>query len=640
MATTIGALFEAIARERDPDRLLHVTVTGAAELFRAPIAVLVACDPRGNFSVASVGTDVPTIDESAFEQVWSASRPGDPCFEFEGHRGVLVLLREGAETYVNDELSIALAAHIGLAWVAANERQRARATDSVHRTLVEQLPAITYYRAVDKPGIPSFVSPQIKDILGYEPAEVLADRDFFRSHVHPDDHHTIGENQPASRQVGDRPVRVEYRLRHRDGSYRWVHNHALSVRTDNDAERMVVGVIVDVTERHEHENKKRESERHIEEQLRQTQKLDAVGRLAGGVAHDFNNLLGVILGYTQLLLRRGSLDEKSKNDLAQITDAAERAKWLTAQLLSLSGLQVRAPRLVDVGDLIGDLEALLSSMLGADIELTVRIEGTKTGFHAMIDPGELQQVIINLVSNARDACERAGAITIRVTPSTDAQRFDLEVRDSGTGMDAKTTARIFEPFFTTKERGKGTGLGLSMVKSVVEEAGGTIAVESSVGKGTTFRVSLPREERPSSRLRRQEEEAAREAASRGRGTILVVDDEPALRRLLCRVLTSRDFSVLEAANGEEALRIAADNPGCDLLLTDVVMPGMSGRELYDELSRRGQALPVLFMSGYTDDTVFRHGVREAEYTLLAKPFTPEKLFEAVHRVLARANAER
>ena len=636
MGTPVGEAFSAIAREQDPERLLDVAVAQAAALFDAEVVALYVSDAQGKFFRATVASEL-TWGPEQFEQHWATSEGarGSMCarFDLEGHRGVFVLtVGPPAQT----DLLAALTIHTGLAWVAANERVRARATASIHRTLVEQLPAVTYYRALDKPGIPSFVSPQVADLFGYSPEEVVADPEHFRSHVHPDDRPTIDENQPASRQVGDQPMRVEYRLRHRDGTYRWVHNHALSVRADPDAARMVLGVIIDVTQQKQAEEAKREAERQMEEQLRQTHKFDAVGRLAGGVAHDFNNLLGVILGYTELLKRRGLLDEKGHNDLVQIVEAAERAKWLTAQLLSLTGLQVRAPRVVDVGDLIHSLESLLASMLGADVELIVQINHDDGRLCALLDPGELQQVIINLVSNARDACARRGEIALSVQPDPNEKKsFLIEVRDNGSGIDAATAGKIFEPFFTTKERGKGTGHGLSMARGVVQTAGGTIDVESDVGKGTLFRISLPRATAVPSSDSPSESVEGRASPNKARGTILVVDDEPALRRLLCRILRLNDYLVLEAANGHQALELASANPPCDLLLTDVVMPGMSGREIHDELLRQGLSMPVLFMSGYTADTVFGHGIRASEYTLLSKPFTQEKLLEAVREALNR-----
>ena len=659
----------AIAVERDPDALLRVAAEGAAHLFDVEHAWTVATSEHRPVSYGSFGLDPgpenpAVLDAFLFRIEEPVIRRGPTPAELCGLSAppvfenlavarfalgavrcfLFVMNRRGPPLDEEDgHLLAGLAAQIGAAWRAANELMIARATHSIHRTLVEQLPAVTYHRAVGKPGIPSFVSPQVMDLLGFTPDDVMADPSFFRKRVHPDDLERVTSEQNAYRDRGPTvPLRAEYRMHHRDGSVRWVHNHALSVRDRVDGAELVVGVIVDVTDQKLAEQARREKEQRAEERVRQAQKLEAVAELAGGIAHEFNNLLGVILGYAHMIEQRGPADETTATDLTQIVDAAERAKLLTARMLSFTGRHMVEPRVVDVAELVHGMEELLATLIGADLRLDVDIDDGE--YLALIDPGELQQLLLNLVSNARDASNRGGRIEVMVGRgdgreiAREGRWIRVRVRDSGSGMDEATKARIFEPFFTTKERGKGTGLGLSMAAGVAKEAGGVITVESAPGAGSLFSVWLPEGKRRRTTQPRLRAPQEAESAPRSSETILVVEDEPALRRLVCRLLRARGYKVLEAANGHEALRLAAEEPRFDLLLTDVVMPGPTGRELFDELTRRGQARPVLFMSGYTDDTIVRHGVREAEFTLLPKPFSAAALYEKVRFVLDASSA--
>ncbi len=659
----------AIASERDPDVLLRVAAEHCAGVFDVEHAWIVAVSEHRPVAYGSFGfdpgpEDASVLDAFLFRIEEPLIRRGPTPAELCGLRAppvfenlavarfaldrvrcfVFVMNRRGSALGENDGYLLAgLAAQIGGSWRDAGALLVARATHSIHRTLVEQLPAVTYHRAVGKPGIPSFLSPQVMDLLGFAPDEAMSDPHFFRKRVHEDDLARVTAEQETYRERGPLvPLRAEYRMLHRDGSVRWVHNHALSVRDRVDDAELVVGVIVDVTEQKLAEQARHEMHQRAEEQLRQAQKLEAVGQLAGGIAHEFNNLLGVILGYAQMIDLRGHSDETTGPDLAQIVDAAERAKHLTSRMLSFTGRHIAEPRVVDVAELIHGMEELLATILGAERALEVRIEDGE--HYALIDPGELQQLLLNLVSNARDATARGGRIEVMLGRGDGAEigaqgRYvRMQVRDTGAGMDEATKARIFEPFFTTKERGKGTGLGLSMAAGVAKEAGGGITVETTPGVGSVFSVLLPETKRRRTTQPRLRAPKEADAAPSSSETILVVEDEPALRRLVCRLLRARGYKVLEAANGNEALRVAAEQPRFDLLLTDVVMPGPTGRELFDELARRGQQRPVLFMSGYTDDTIVRHGVREAEFTLLPKPFSAAALYEKVRFVLDGALA--
>jgi PAS domain S-box-containing protein len=378
----------------------------------------------------------------------------------------------------------------------------------------------------------------------------------------------------------------------------------------------------------------------LERQLRQSQKMDAVGQLAGGVAHDFNNLLTVIRGNGELLLADLGPDDPAREDLEQINLAADRASALTRQLLAFSRKQVVHPRALNLNDLLRDLEKMLQRLIGED--LTILTLPSVEPARIMADPTQIEQVLINLVVNARDAMPRGGSITIetRVMDVDDVPQSPvrtnsgravvLTVSDNGKGMDAATQALIFEPFFTTKDPGKGTGLGLSTVYGIVQQAGGQIACSSTPGVGTTFRIYLPyvRDAVHDGGL---EEHVAQQ---RGHETILLVEDEDAVRTLASRVLRHNGYLVLEARHGQDALNLSHDHKGdIDLLLTDVVLPAMNGRVLSERLLQYRPDLKVLLMSGYTDDEILRRGLFEPGMYFLQKPFTPQALLRRVRAVL-------
>jgi two-component system, cell cycle sensor histidine kinase and response regulator CckA len=382
-----------------------------------------------------------------------------------------------------------------------------------------------------------------------------------------------------------------------------------------DPERILIrGSITDITRR-----------RLLEEQLRQSQKMEAVGRLAGGVAHDFNNLLTVITLSSHMLLdmlKPGPEAEQVKD----IADAAERASTLTRQLLTFGRKDVLTPKVLDVNATVREAESMLRRLIGEDVLLVVELD--EDAWPVTIDPGHLSQVLMNLSVNARDAMPRGGTLVIR-TVNTD-EHVCLCVSDTGTGMPPEVMARVFEPFFTSKGVGKGTGLGLAVVHGIVEQSGGRIEVESEPGRGTTFSIYLP-----ASRLEDQSPaEVAVPVLRNGHESILLVEDEASLRQLAARALRARGFTVLLAADGAEALRVLEAHPEpLDLLVTDVVMPNMDGRELADRLRARMPKLKVLFLSGYMDDALLRRGVFEANETLLQKPFTPSSLAQRVCEVL-------
>jgi len=391
------------------------------------------------------------------------------------------------------------------------------------------------------------------------------------------------------------------------------------------------------------------AQRTLEEQLRQSQKMEAVGQLAGGIAHDFNNLLTAILGSTQLLLQATPPDDPRHEDAVEIKNAGVRAAELTRQLLAFSRRQVLAPKVLGLNAVVAYMQKMLRRLLGEDIELSVTLAPEAGSVNA--DPGQLEQVLLNLAVNARDAMPTGGRLnieTIRVTSASElAERRHrlppgdyacLAVTDTGSGMDEATQAHLFEPFFTTKEVGRGTGLGLATVYGIVKQSGGYIWVYSEVGHGTTVKVYLPRvpadEVAPSLSAPAPAPAAEPSEARGGPETVLLVEDAAPVRSLARRSLEARGYTVLDAADGATALDLAARHRGgIDVLVTDVVMPGMSGRELAERLAPERPRMKVLYTSGYTDDAMVRQGVLTAGVAFLQKPFVPETLARKVREVL-------
>ena len=364
------------------------------------------------------------------------------------------------------------------------------------------------------------------------------------------------------------------------------------------------------------------------EQLFQAQKMEAVGQLAGGIAHDFNNLLTAITGYAELALDTDE-DDEIRSDLLGIRDTAERAGALTGQLLTFSRRSATEPRFVDLNELVASTIPMLGRLIGEDVELDARLAPVRLPVYA--DPVHLEQVILNLSLNGRDAMPNGGRLRIETTKDELGFWAVLEVSDEGVGMDEATRAHIFEPFFTTKDIGKGTGLGLSTVYAIVQEAEGTIDLISEPGQGTTFQIRFPLTAEEF--LPADTDERPRRADRRGSETILVVEDEERVRELASRVLTGKGYRVLEASTGEEALRILQETE-VELVLTDIVMPGMTGTELAEQLARRFPDLPIVFMSGYPGEGG-RYGTLPAGALLIQKPFTPALLLDRVGEGLDR-----
>jgi PAS domain S-box-containing protein len=425
---------------------------------------------------------------------------------------------------------------------------------------------------------------------------------------------------------GDWPeYRTEKRYLRKDGGIAWVRINATMLRDAAGRPIRTLATVEDLS-----------AQRATEEQLRVAQKMEAVGRLAGGVAHDFNNLLTVILSYTEFARDDLPPEAPLRADLLEVEQAARRAEALTRQLLAFGRRQPQRAEPLVVGELVQDVSKLLRRLIGEDIELVVSAGPEAAEIFA--DRGQMEQVLMNLAVNARDAMPDGGRVTIRsaaveldgalASQIGAGPHVEISVSDTGHGMDAATREHIFEPFFTTKPVGKGTGLGLSTVYGIVKQSGGCVVVESAPGQGATFRAYLPQR----ARERVSAPSLGASTAAGGNETLLLVEDEDALRRAACRILGSAGYEVLCAANAAEALTIAAER-GAEirLIITDVVMPGMNGKELADALRGRCPSAPVLFTSGYTDDAIARHGVLGPHF--LPKPYARPQLTTMVRQLL-------
>jgi two-component system, cell cycle sensor histidine kinase and response regulator CckA len=478
------------------------------------------------------------------------------------------------------------------------------------------------------------VNPALCRFLGYERDELLK-RTVFDV-THPDDRERTRRLMDES-MAGRCALDMEKRYLRRDGTSVWGYLTATWLRNDAGEPECAVGLVQDIDER----RRVQESLRLSEERLLQSQKMEAIGRLAGGVAHDFNNLLTVINGRCRLLLE--ALEKTPlREEIELISLAGDQAASLTRQLLAFSRRQVNDPRVVDLNAVVSEMDSMLRRLIGEDVELDIRLK-TDPG-NVRVDPGQVEQVIMNLAVNARDAMPHGGRLTIEtatvtvdrpipsVVGSVGPGRFImLSTTDSGTGIDDRVMSHLFEPLFTTKEKGKGTGLGLSTVLTIVTTAGGHITVQSEPGKGSRFTVYLPRVDE-SAVAERCERPAL--ASARGTETILVVEDETTVRELAREFLELQGYKVLEATHGQEALRISRTHDGpIHLMLTDVVMPHMYGHELAETLAPLRPAMKVLYMSGYGEDSGVLRSILASGTTFLQKPFTPDALSGKIRALL-------
>jgi signal transduction histidine kinase/DNA-binding response OmpR family regulator len=481
-------------------------------------------------------------------------------------------------------------------------------------------------------------SEQVYRIFGRDPRDFHPSWDSFMSCVHPEDR-TLFEQWIHKSMPVNKSFSLEFRiLRPDDPTLRYLFSQGEAVTDGEGRPIRMTGILVDITERNEAEVALRQSE----EQLRQSQKMEAIGRLAGGVAHEFKNLLTVIIGYSDLVLERFSEDDPVRKDIEEIKKAGERAALLTRQLLAFSRKQVLQLRVLDLNEVITDTEKMLQRLIGEDIQLVVRPAAGLGQVKA--DPGQIQQVIMNLVVNACDAMPEGGTLTIETAnvdldPAYARRHFAVEpgpyvmlaVSDTGCGMDAATQARIFEPFFTTKEAGKGTGLGLSTIYGIVKQCDGNIWVYSEPGRGSSFKVYLQRVEESVSSV---EVDDSMPQTMQGSETILLVEDEASIRTLARSVLEEQGYTVLEAGNGVEGIEVSQRHQGpIHLLISDVVMPRTNTREFMQRMTALRPDMKVLYISGYTRETIVQHGVLEEGINFIEKPFTPRALLTKVRQVL-------
>jgi len=490
------------------------------------------------------------------------------------------------------------------------------------RQLAENIDQVFWMLDLDK-GEVLYVSPAFERIWGRSPAPLYQNRGWLTESVHQDD---LEKLTAFLTKVKAGAAAESYRIVRPDGSVRWIEDRAFPICDSEGKPYRVAGIAEDVTSR-----------RELEEELRQAHKMEAVGRLAGGVAHDFNNLLTIIGGYSQMLLDEiGGADPK-RDRLEPILSAANRASSLTRQLLAFSRRKVLQPKVVNPNHVLTNMQALLRPLIGENIVVKTRLD-PGVG-RILVDPHQIEEIVMNLAANSRDAMPNGGEFTIetgRARPAevpheTGARRTErwvrVTIRDTGCGMDDRTREHAFEPFFTTKGIGKGTGLGLSTVYGIVRQNNGEIHLSSAPGKGTTFDLYFPA-------VRGKETESeppsSQYANSQASGTILVAEDEPALRALVKATLEQSGYTVVEATDGYDAVRIIEQHGGeIHLLLTDVIMPLMNGHELAARLKAIRPDTQVLYMSGYTDDVLAFHGISSPGIAFIQKPFTPSELIARV-----------
>jgi len=547
-------------------------------------------------------------------------------------------MRAGAHDYVLKDKIGRLPVAIARERRNQEERTANRRREQEHRQLERRYRRIieTTNEGIfisDREGTISFASARLERMLGYEPGELqgkpmrvlLADKDRAAARE------SLGRRRTGVAENG------EFRLMRKDGTEVWVLRSSNPIMDEEDHFDGMFAMVMDLTDRRRAE----EALRNSEAQLLQAQKMEAVGRLAGGIAHDFNNVLSVILSYGDIILEGLAPKDPVREDIEEIRKAASRAAVLTRQLLMLSRQQVFEAKVMDLRDVLLGMDKVLQRILGEDVDLVSIVSPSRA--RVKVDPGHIEQVILNLVVNARDAMPTGGKLTIETAdvvldsdyaanhvPLKAGSYVLLAVSDTGTGMDRETQKRVFEPFFTTKDRGKGTGLGLSTVFGIVQQSGGHVWVYSEPGKGTTFKVYLPRVDAEVEVLAPH----VATATLRGTETILLVEDEEQVRAIVLNILRRRGYSVIVAESAAAALLLSERHPGpIDLLLTDVVMPQMSGPELIKRLASTRPDMKSLCMSGYTGESIVRHGALEPGIAFIQKPITPASLARKVREVL-------
>jgi two-component system, cell cycle sensor histidine kinase and response regulator CckA len=515
----------------------------------------------------------------------------------------------------------------GIIISAEDITERKRAEEELHR-FISFSPAVLYALRLHE-GRPrlSWCSENLNELTGFRSWEAM-EEDWWEKNVYARDRTRVFEAHPTPYDVEHQVI--EYRFHRKDGRYFWLRDEKRLLRDEAGHPTEVVGTWSDITDRV-----------RLEEQLRQSQKMEAIGKLAGGIAHDFNNLLTVISGYSDMVLQKLPATDPNHDFIKAINEAGNRAGSLTQQLLAFSRQTVLEPKVLDVNVVIAEMERMLNRLIGENILLAAKLDPGIS--RIKVDPGHLGQVLMNLVVNARDAMLQGGKLSISTAsddldvtyeeshPGVQPGRYVMvAIADTGQGMSPDVKARLFEPFFTTKEMGKGTGLGLAVVHGIVKQSGGHIEVYSEQGMGTTFKVYFPAVDDQLS--------AAAAPVDRqtllGREIVLLVEDERLVRELALLTLKTNGYTVLEAGTADEAIRILLRYHGdIDLLATDIVLPGGSGPELAMSLRKDFPKMKILYMSGYTNDAVVRHGILDAEVAFLQKPYTPQSLLKKVRTVL-------
>ena len=538
-------------------------------------------------------------------------------------------LKSGASDYILKDRLVRLGPALLESLERARQKVALRSQERLLRQIIDANPSLIFVK--DWNGRFVLVNRATAEVYGTTVETLVGktDADFNPNvdeiaHFLRHDRDVMSSGQP--RIIAEEPV-----TNPTTGDTRWFQTIKVPLRSPQEGTATLLGVSTEITER-----------KRLEEQLLQSQKMEAVGQLAGGVAHDFNNILTAIVGYTDLLAAELEGNPRQLEDLEEIRKAARRAAALTRQLLAFSRKQVLEPRIIDVNSVVANLDKMLRSLISENIELKMDLADNLAAARA--DPNQIEQVIMNLAINARDAMPDGGTVTIETRNTTLDEAYAaqhvsvipgeyvmLAVTDTGCGMDEKTKSRIFEPFFTTKPAGRGTGLGLSTVYGIVKQTGGNIWLYSEPGKGTTFKIYLPAIAALPEDIGKV---APAEAARPGRGTVLVVEDDDQLRRLTHRALAGQGYTVLEADRGSTALDIARRHKGqIDLLLTDVIMPDTNGRKLAETIQAARPGLRVLYMSGYPDGAIASHGMLEPGVSYLSKPFTTEAITRRVREVL-------
>ncbi len=577
--------------------------------------------------------------EDALEQV--RARDADiPFILVSGQVGeekAAALMRAGVRDFVlKDRLTRLAPAVQRELREAADRRQRRRAEAALRdseerfRLLAEHAQDIIFrYRRVPEPAM-EYLSPAVESVTGYRPEQFYADPDLIFQLLEPEDRPIIEQSWRSPR-----PGTLTFRWRRSSGEVVWTEQRAVAITDGAGRPVAVEGILRDITERVTAEQERA----GLERQLRQAERLDSLGQLAGGIAHDFNNLLAVIAGYADMLSEELAAEHPGRADLEGIKQAAGRGSGLTRQMLIFSRLEPSQPEVLDLNTVVADMQRLLSRTLGEDIEVTTDLASALPP--VAMDRSKLEQVLMNALVNSRAAMPSGGRLTIVTGVADEADQVEhpavyLTITDTGCGMSAEVAARAFEPFYTTKGRGQGTGLGLATAYGAVTEAGGTISLDSRVGLGTTLRVCLPATTAAVS-------PAAPVPGARATGNgeqILVVEDERAVRDIVCRILAKAGYRVHAAPDPQQALKMCLeDSLTVDALLTDIIMPGMSGTQLAAELRHHRPDLPVLFMSGYTNGPTPGGQQLPPDAPLIRKPFETDTLLSELHQLLAQCAAK-